>query len=210
MLASTKTNLSFGRWNQVGNNKNKRPKGFFKSHIFDVFQENELVIRKFLRRFTSSLSDIDDISQETILRALHAEKNREIREPRAFLFGVARNVARKELERKSKSLIHFIEDFEGKEYSSNEVPIDEQLESKQKMLVFWEAVTTLPPQCQKVFVLKRVHGYSHKEIAKSLDISVSTVEKHAASGLKRCSEFMNKETEGDVVKLPSTRSKKNG
>ena len=50
--------------------------------------------------------------------------------------------------------------------------------------------TQHPPQCQKVFVLKKVHGYSHKEIAKELEISISTVEKHAASGLKRCSEYM--------------------
>ena len=36
--------------------------------------------------------------------------------------------------------------------------------------------------------MKKVYGYSHKEIAGKLDISVSTVEKHVATGLKRCSE----------------------
>jgi len=172
--------------------KNKN-QGFtlFSSRIFDVFLENELKIKRFLRRYLSNSHDIDDISQETILRALHAEKNREIREPKAFLFGVAKNIARKSLEKKSKSLIDFIEDFGDKEYLSSEPSIGECLDGRRKMLVFWDAVAGLPPQCQKVFVLKKVHGYSHKEIAKILEISISTVEKHAAMGLKRCSEYMD-------------------
>ncbi len=174
----------------MGIENEKRRFTFFGSRVFTVFLENEAVIKRFLRRFSSNSHDIEDISQETILRALHAEQNKEIREPRAFLFGVAKNIARKSLEKKSKSLIDFIEDFAEQEYLSNEPGIDEHIEGRRKMLVFWEAVAGLPPQCQKVFVLKKVHGYSHKEIAKDLDISISTVEKHAATGLKRCSEYM--------------------
>ncbi|MEE9272085.1 MAG: RNA polymerase sigma factor [Robiginitomaculum sp.] len=180
-----------------------------KMRIFKVFQENETIIKGFLRRYTSNQHDIEDITQETILRALHAEKIKKIREPRAFIFGVAKNIARKHLEKKSRSLINFIEDFSEKEYISNETPVDDQVDARQRMMVFWEAVTTLPPQCQKVFVLKRVYGYSHKEIAKKLKISVSTVEKHAASGLKRCSEFMEKKLDGEIVDFPKKNKKKN-
>jgi RNA polymerase sigma-70 factor (ECF subfamily) len=182
--------------------KDKKPPPRGEKNIFRVFRENEIIIKGFLRRFTSNSHDIEDITQETIMRALHAEKTREIREPRAFLFGVARNVARKHLDKKSKSLIKYIEDFDDKEYSSHESTIDDQVDARQRMMIFWEAVTSLPPQCQKVFVLKRVYGYSHKEIAKKMGISVSTVEKHAASGLKRCSEFMEKKLGGEIVDFP--------
>ena len=174
----------------MGETNNKRTKTSIGSRIFSVFLDNELIIKRFLRRYSSNSDDIDDISQETILRALKAEQAKEIREPRAFLFGVAKNVARKLLDKKSKSLIDFIDDFGDQEYLSNEPCITEHLEGRQKMLVFWEAVSHLPAQCQKVFVLKKVHGYTHKDIAKILDISISTVEKHAAMGLKRCSEAM--------------------
>ncbi len=162
----------------------------FGSRIFNVFLDNEVMIKRFLRRYSSNSHDIEDISQETILRALHAEKNRDIHQPKAFLFGVAKNIARKSLENKSRSLIDFIEDFGEKEYLSDEPSIDEHLDGRRKILVFWEAVSELPPQCQKVFVLKKVLGYSHKEIAKALGISTSTVEKHVATGLKRCSKYM--------------------
>jgi len=39
-------------------------------------------------------------------------------------------------------------------------------------------------------VLKKVYGYSQKEIAIKLDISENTVEKHIATGIKRCTQFM--------------------
>ncbi len=182
--------------------KSKTEKTTIGSRIFTVFLENESVIKKFLRRYSSNAHNIEDICQETILRALVAEKNRKIEQPKAFLFGVAKNVARKELEKKSRSLIDFIEDYSGQEYLSDEPGIDEKIDSHKRMLIFWEAVSNLPAQCQKVFVLKKVHGYSHKEIAKHLDISVSTVEKHVASGLKRCNDFMNKRQQTCVTELP--------
>ncbi len=195
--------------------KNKN-RGFtlLSSRIFSVFIDNEVIIKRFLRRYFSNSHDIEDISQETIMRALHAEQNKEIHEPRAFLFGVAKNIARKTLEKKSKSLIDFIEDFAEKEYLSNEPSVDEHLEGKRKMLVFWDAVSGLPPQCQKVFVLKKVYGYSHKEIAKKLEISISTIEKHAATGLKRCSEYMDMHqvgisTQDNLVEMPISKKYEN-
>ena len=165
------------------------------SSVFNVFQENESILKKFLRRFLSNYHDIEDICQETILRALEAEKSRDIHEHRAFLFGVSKNIVRKKLDKESKSIVDFIEDFVPQEYVTNEPSIEDRIDSHQQMLVFGEAVATLPRQCQKVFMLKKVYGYSHKEIAKELGISTSTVEKHVAAGLKRCDDYMKKQLE---------------
>ena len=166
---------------------------FDTSRLFCAFQENRMVLIGYLRRFTASPQDIEDICQETILRALEAEKSRDIQEPRAFLFGVARNIVRKKLDKESRTIIDFIEDFLSQEYISNEPAIEDQLDSRQRMLSFVDAVLLLPKQCRRVFVLKKVYGYSHKEIARKLGISISTVEKHVATGLKRCSDYMQQE-----------------
>lgn len=177
--------------------------------IFSAFQESEILLKRFLRRFMSNKHDIDDICQETILRALEAEKGREINEPRAFLFGVSKNIVRKRLDKQSKSLIDYIEDFTPQEYLINDQPdLDEALDDERKMLVFAEAVTTLPRQCQQVFVMKKVYGYSHQEIASKLGISISTTEKHVATGLKRCTEFMrNRLDVGHAATVKSMASK---
>lgn len=180
------------------------------SSVFRVFRRSESAIRKFLWRYVSSHHEIEDITQETILRALQAEKSREIHEPRAFLFGIAKNIARKELHKKSQNLIDFIEDFDQQQDFSYDVNAEEDLDARRRLLVFWEAVATLPPQCQRVFVLKKVYGYSHKEIASRLNISVSTVEKHAAAGLRRCSDYMEKSSPQESAAEGRAGARKSG
>lgn len=160
--------------------------------IFLVFREQEAALRRFLRRISPSASDIDDIAQETILRALQAEKERDILQPKAYLYTIARNVVRDAMDKKSRSVIDFIEDFAPETVSSNEPLVEDQVDGRQRMLLFWEAVATLPEQCQQVFVLKKVYGYSHAEISRQLGISVSTTEKHVAAGLRRCSDFLDR------------------
>ena len=67
--------------------------------IFDAFRGGEQTLRGFLRRFISNRDDIEDICQETLVCALEAERSQEIIKPRAFLFGVAKNLMRKQLDR---------------------------------------------------------------------------------------------------------------
>ncbi|HKX56261.1 MAG TPA: RNA polymerase sigma factor [Xanthomonadales bacterium] len=154
--------------------------------VFNAFSNCEQALKSFLYRFISNRDDIEDICQETLVSALEAERSTEIVEPRAFLFGVARNLMRKQLDRQSRSLIDFVEDFTQAQCDSLEPTVERIVDDRQRMLEFAEMVATLPPQCQRVFIMKKVFGYSHKEIAAELQISVSTVEKHVAAGLKRC------------------------
>lgn len=43
---------------------------------------------------------------------------------------------------------------------------------------------TLPPIRKKVFILSRVHGHSHREIADKLSISIKTVEDHMLKAMR--------------------------
>ncbi|MEM1140972.1 MAG: RNA polymerase sigma factor [Pseudomonadota bacterium] len=176
----------------------------YASRMFSTFAENESTLRRYLRRFTSNTSDIEDICQETVLRALQAEKRREIEEPRGFLFGIARNVVRSELERQSRSLLQFVENFTPDTEQSNNPSTEQILDARKQMIRFTEAAATLPAQCQKVFLMKKVYGYSHKEIADNLGISVSTVEKHVAAGFKRTLDYLAKQD--DVAQPTSAHS----
>ncbi|GAB4012284.1 RNA polymerase sigma-70 factor [Spirosoma sp. KCTC 42546] len=46
-----------------------------------------------------------------------------------------------------------------------------------------ETVRTLPPQCQRVFVMSRFEGKKHREIADELQISPKTIEAHLSRAL---------------------------
>ena len=48
--------------------------------------------------------------------------------------------------------------------------------------------TALPSQCRQVFTLRKVYGYSQKEIATRLSIPESTVEKHLTQAACHCAQ----------------------
>jgi DNA-directed RNA polymerase specialized sigma24 family protein len=47
-----------------------------KTGVLNAFQDHQLALRRFISRLVRRSSDIDDIAQETFLRAYNAEKNK--------------------------------------------------------------------------------------------------------------------------------------
>ncbi|MFA7555808.1 MAG: sigma factor [Spongiibacteraceae bacterium] len=62
------------------------------SEVFRVFVEKETILKKFLRRYTSNFHDIEDICQETILRALQVEKEKKFKTLALFYSGWQRTL----------------------------------------------------------------------------------------------------------------------
>jgi RNA polymerase sigma-70 factor (ECF subfamily) len=158
--------------------------------LYQLLQQNRSLIARILRRFSFRSDEIEDVTQETILRALEAQQSGEIRYPRQFMIAIAKNVAREELRKRARASARLIEDCDLENHESGEASAEAILEGREKLRIFATAVAHLPPQCRRVFVLKHVAGASHKEIAARLSLSVSTVEKHVAAGLASCRKAM--------------------
>jgi len=69
------------------------------SLISKVFIENNTSLKKFLTRFLKSEHDIEDLVQEVYIKAHIAGSKQEIRQPKGFLFSIAKNLALNELNR---------------------------------------------------------------------------------------------------------------
>ena len=126
------------------------------------------------------------------MRAFAAEAERDVLSPRAFLYRIAKNLALNERERLAHRTTSFIEDYPDPSVigASDQVSGEDVVEGRQKMAIFAEAISALPPQCRRVFLLRKVQGLSQKDVAQRLGLSVSTVEKHLATGLLKCSEYL--------------------
>jgi RNA polymerase sigma factor (sigma-70 family) len=133
--------------------------------------------------------DIDDILQETFIRACAASGKTEIRNPRAFMLRTAHNLALNHISCAYNKRTQ-VEDFSSADVCPLTPTLESELETEERFLGFCRAVRDLPPQCRRVFVLRKVYGLSQREIAIYLDISESTVEKHVAKGLLLCRESM--------------------
>jgi RNA polymerase sigma factor (sigma-70 family) len=177
-----------------------------------IFNNAFLSCKSFLARTVSRLvppHDVEDIVQETYIRVYQLKARGEIKEPRAFMATTARNLALDHIKRAENRLSTHYDteaelDYNGDPGSSGNPLL--QAVSDQEFSRFCEAVRELPLQCRRVFVLKKVYGYSQRDIAKKLSISESTVEKHVAKGMKECSQYMQQYLEPND-KRQQTRGK---
>ena len=162
------------------------------SEILRAFLVHERALKRFLGRFFTTAQDVDDLAQETFLRAFAADAAEPIIASKAFLFRVARNLALNEKARMWNSTTVRLEDSGAPDVIDDDVGAEERLDSRRKLALFAEAVSALPPQRRRVFLLRKIHGRSYRDIAIQLGISESTVEKHVAAGLVSCSKYLSR------------------
>lgn len=160
------------------------------SKLYDAYIACEMPLRRFLGRFCARTEDIEDLAQEAFLRAFDAELEVEIRSPKAYLFRVARNMALRELGKKSRQLTDYLEEATDSETLASEGSAEQELIAQQKLQQCCSAIADLPEQCRRVFLLRKIHAYSHKDIAAELGISTRTVEKHISKGVDRFTSYM--------------------
>jgi RNA polymerase sigma factor (sigma-70 family) len=162
------------------------------SRVLQVFLENKAAIKRYLGRFSLRTEDIEDLAQETFIRAFAAESTQKIRFPKALLFRIARNLALNEKAKMSNATTESLEDLAETSVivDVGQIAADEELSARQEIRLLAQAVANLPPQCSRVFLLRKVNGLSYRQIADRLNISVSTVEKHVALGMLRCSDYL--------------------
>jgi len=185
--------------------------GHTSSAIQEAFTRHQGALKRFISRFLPNSYDIEDVSQETFLRAYTTEKTREIEQPKSFLFRIAKHVALTQLTQKSRQITDYLEDFDESEVLLTEDTVEDELIARETLGIHCEAVAGLPPQCRRVYLMRKVYGMSHKEIAGQLGIAVSTVEKHLIKGVEQCDRYVQEKTNNissSTEPVPQRKSKK--
>jgi RNA polymerase sigma factor (sigma-70 family) len=155
-----------------------------------LFSESHRALRRYVRRLVTSPAAADDIVQEAFLRTY--EHGARARTPRALLFSAARNLAVDARRRARVAKTDSLGDLD----ASGVVPTSDSPETvalaDEESRLLREAVERLAPQCRAVFVLRVFHACSYKEIGERLGISVKTVEKHVANGLRETHRYLRR------------------
>ena len=152
----------------------------------------ESVLRQCLYRYTRNNSDVDELLQEVYARLLVAGSSNdpEVRSVRAFALTIARNVAFDWLRHKQVVPIELVADLEALEVLDEGEQIEEIVNSHQELAMLVQAIQELPDRCRQVFTLRKVYGYSQKEIALRMNISENTVEQHLTKAARRCAQAL--------------------
>ncbi len=125
----------------------------------------------------------EEITQEVFVKIwINREQLRQDLSFKCYLFMVTRNAVI-DTYRKRKNHLDACREFETR--LNNLVLMPDQIyEYNHLTRILNDFVATLPDRRQKIYQLSRDKGYTHKEIAKELGISVKTVETHIRLAIK--------------------------
>lgn len=178
------------------------------SRLTKSFIEQQVPLKSFISKIIRRPQDVEDIAQETFIRAIRAEKRNEIEHPRAYIYRIARNLAYEVLSKKHIRMTEYIDDCSLEDLPMSDEVVENEIAVNERMRKVKQAIADLPPQCHRVFIMHKVYGFKYREIASQLGISMSTVEKHIISGLRKCRHsVLEKENPNSVV--PLFRGKRN-
>ena len=153
----------------------------------------EAGLRDWLRRRMSQHQDVDDVIQETyaILAAMADVSH--VRQPRAYVYQVAQSVVLQQLRRAQVVPIEAVAEIDRLEMGSDEICPERRASSHQELARVEALIAGLPDKCREAFVLRRVEGYSQREIAQRMNISENTVEKHICKGIRVLSDGLKQQ-----------------
>lgn len=117
---------------------------------------------------------------EVLTRAYAIENWENVTTGRAYLFTIARNLVIDTARRNKVVSFEAIADLD---LLCGGCDTEAQLNAREGLRQVQTIMDTLPTQCRRVFILRRVYEKSMLEIAEEMSLSVSTVEKHLAKAI---------------------------
>lgn len=144
----------------------------------------EPMLMRFLRRSWSDETEAADLRQETYIRVYEAARRKRPSPVRPFVFFIARNLVIDRLRRKSVVPIETMADGDWLHVADNEPMPEQRVAARQDLQRMQAVLDMLPPRCRQVIILRRVHGYSQREVAQKMGIKEETVESQMVKGMR--------------------------
>lgn len=148
------------------------------SGIEELYRSHVAWLRRALGYRLGGQIDVDDVVQDTYVRATRYNDDAALLYPKALLLRIALNIARDEIRRDAR-------------IPANDLALsrDIAVEGDQEyLLALKRTVLSLPPDLRCVFLLSRFSAMTNLQIAEHLGVSVKTVEYRMRKALLLCSE----------------------
>jgi RNA polymerase sigma-70 factor (family 1) len=162
--------------------------GINEAEFKSIFNQWYQPIRNFLYYKTGDTEVAEDIAQDTFLKLWEKRDSIKPETVKSLLYTIANNLFLNRVEHQKVSL-RFIQ-------NSQPVNITEsphyELEMKEFDKKLQNALSDLDDKKRQVFLMNRIDGFTYREIAENLDITVKAVEKRmekAIAFLKKRIEF---------------------
>lgn len=153
--------------------------------IADIFQRYVSELRRYLRARRGA-HDAEDLVQEGFVRLLQSSVSGAPGNSRAWLYRTCTNLAYDSNDyRAVRDRVH-VECNNLDDLGDECADPARKIEGRQQLQQVWLAMQGLPEPCRHAFLLNRLDGRSHREIAIHLGLSEKTVERYIQRALEVC------------------------
>lgn len=147
--------------------------------------------------FARSLNDREaaaDVVQESYLRVFSMRSASPVRDLRALLFHIGRNIVidgarRRQAERHMLDTLALV--------CASEAPAAErEASARQQLQRLLDLLASMPRKRREAFVLVRIYGFSHREAAAHMGVSDAAIEKHIVRAVVDCMGLRDRRADG--------------
>ena len=160
--------------------------------IEELFSARRPALLRFLTARLGDPQEAEDVLQESFFRYRNADEKSEILSPEAYLARIAGNLAIDHIRQNNSRQAR--EKAWGELQGSGDAgwlangsvgPLQERgLAARQELDRVIGVLDDLSPRVREAFVLHKFKGHTHREVARIMGLSRSTVEKHMIKALK--------------------------
>ncbi len=144
----------------------------------------EPMLTRFLQRNWQDAAEVSDLRQEAYVRIYEAAQRERPTPVRPFLIVIMRNLIIDRLRRRSVVSIETMTELDWLDISENAPSPEDRVAARQELQRLQMALDLLPPRCREVIVLRRVHGFSQRDVAIKMGITEETVENQVMKGMR--------------------------
>jgi RNA polymerase sigma-70 factor (ECF subfamily) len=152
---------------------------------------HEPALRSWLKARFPTLSDCDDVVQETYARLFRSRSSERITNAKSYLFSTARNLAVDLFRRHRSGPIVAVAELERSAVPEERTGVVDAVASAQELELLRHAIEALPDRCRAIMTMQKLQGLSNAEIAAQLGLSVNTVNAQLVIGLARCRAYLS-------------------
>ncbi|MGP9810235.1 RNA polymerase sigma factor [Rhodopseudomonas sp. NSM] len=152
------------------------------TELLNIFGAEQGHLQRLVRRITGSTHTAEDVVHETFIKLM----NRDVgKRDVGLVVTTARNLARDAM-RAERVRLSYAESISRDQLQPSVVCPEDEVASRMDLHSLLRALETLPRRTKRIFLLSKIDGMTYPQIARSLNISVSTVEKEMISALEFC------------------------
>ncbi len=149
-----------------------------------LYEDHHSWLCGWLRSKLGCMEHAADLAQDTFIRVLTLRKAAELQQPRAYLSSVARSLMIDMFRRRAVEQA-YLETLAARP-EQVEVSPEARLLIIETLLEIDRLLDGLGTRTREIFLMAQLDGLSYVEIARRLDVSLTTVKKHAVRALTHC------------------------